>query len=132
MITYNGGSLNNLVKYLGSKNALYVTDTAARATRYANAQATGEVNADLDQELAPGAVIIEITTEVNFLRRDNDHSSLDTCEAVAKQYQIIKATVCPPTYSNTLYGNRHTGYKSFEQVVELLKDNGIEVEVTPR
>lgn len=128
MKTYNGGSISNLLKNLHG-NQIYVTDTAERAIRYANAQATGTVDANLRQKLAEGAVILEVECQPHWLRRPESHNSLDHCEDVVTEFTITKATVRFCEYPNTLYGTRHTGYKSAQQVVEILQAQGIKVEV---
>lgn len=130
MITYTGGSIGNLIKNLNSDRGIWTTDTIARATRYANAQATGEVNPDMNQALAENAVILTVDCEPGFwTRRDDNHGSLDTAETYTTEFEIKKVAIRFAEYQNTLYGTRHTGYKTREQVIEMLTAQGIEAEV---
>ena len=126
MITYNGGSVSNLINNLGEAT-IYVTDMYQRAVRYANAQATGTVNTNMHQELAENAVVLEIEANPKWLRRDENHSSLDVCEACVSDYRIIKAAI-RFGQRNTLYGRRGN-YKDREQIVNLLLARNIIVEV---
>ena len=129
MKTYNGGSISNVIKNI-NLGEIYVTDCAERAIRYANAQATEEVNPAMDQELAENGIIleIEVENEPNWLRRTNG-GSLDSCEAVVRQFVITKATVRFLSNERTVYGTRWTGYKNSQQVVEFLQTRGIEVKI---
>ena len=127
MIVYNGGNITNLIKNIGEQK-IFITDTMARAIRYANAQATGEVNPDMDQEMVEDTVVLEIeVNEVDWLRRPEDHPSLDICEAQIKDFKIKKAIIRFCDDDITRYGTYHTGYKSREQVIEILESNGIEI-----
>lgn len=129
MKVYNGGSISNVIINL-NKSDIYVTDCVARAIRYANAQATEEVNSDMNQSQEQNTIIleIEVENEPKWLRRTNGNS-LDSCEAHIKTFEIKKATIRFKEYKNTLYGTRWTGYKTESQVIELLSNSGIEVEV---
>ena len=130
MKTFNGGSITNVIKNLSSNNEIWITDTAARATRYANAQATGEVNADLNQEQAENTIILIVEANPGYwTHRDDKHNSLDASESCVRDYEIVKVIIRFKSYKNTLYGTRQTGYKTEQQVVEILKAAGIEVEV---
>jgi hypothetical protein len=128
MQTFNGGSVTNLLKNINN-DSIYITDTFQRAVRYANAQATGTVNPDMNQELAENAMVLEIEASPHWKRRPDKHTSLDTCEDVVKSFSIIKATIRFAEYENTLYGTRQTGYKNREEVIEFLYQQRIEVEV---
>lgn len=131
MITYNGGSIDNLVLNLSfpnrTKDGIYVTDTIARAMRYANAQAGGLVSHSLEQTQAEGTVILHIDAEPRWLRRPDNHPSLDHCEAVVKEYRIIKATIRFPENQRTVFCRFVR--KNREQVLAMLAERGIEVEV---
>ncbi len=130
MIVYNGGNITNLIKYLGNTE-IYVTDTKARAIRYANAQATEEVNPDMNQRLEEGAMILEIETEsIRWFRRGKNHTSLDTCEAILMNgnFTIRKVVVRFCRNHRTLYGTRYTGYKDRQQVIDFIQSHGIEIE----
>lgn len=130
MQTYTGGSISNLIKKFNSNSGIWTTDTIARATRYANAQATGEVNPDMNQTLAENALILTLDCEPGYwTRRDDNHGSLDTAETYTTKFEIKKVTIRFAEYKNTLYGTRHTGYKTREQVIEMLTSRGIEVEI---
>ena len=130
MITYTGGSITNLIKNLNNGRGIWTTDTPARATRYANAQATGEVNPDMSQDLAENAVILTVDCKPGYwTRRDDNHGSLDTAETFTNEFEIKKVTLRFAEYKNTLYGTRHTGYKTREQVIEMLTAQGVEIEV---
>lgn len=91
---YHGTSIHNLSKLRSGKSVdwygLYVTDTAERATRYANAQATRTVDAQATT-LAPHAAVVVMETDENIIwrRRDDNHHTLDTCETVIKTWRIV-------------------------------------------
>jgi hypothetical protein len=132
MKAYNGGSVNNLVNSLarpGYHNGIWVTDTAARATRYANAQATEIVDASLTQPMAENAVVLTVECNPRWSRRPESHPSLDHCEDHVTDYKIISAAIRFQSYERVLYGNKWTGYFTREQVVELLESRGITVEI---
>jgi phosphotransacetylase len=126
MKTYNGGSISNWLKKRNEKT-IWVTDTFERAARYANAQATGVVCENETSTLAEGAVVFEVETSVRFTRRNENHGTLDVCEAETNSFEIIRATVRFNAYWNTLYGTRQTGYLTQQQVIDLLRADGIEV-----
>ena len=128
MKAYHGTSIGNLINLVRKPKAgLYVTDTRANASRYANTQATGFVSAEYT-ELAEGAVIVEIEVDDNtsFLRRPSDHASLDTSEAYAEEFKIVAVEIKPHAYSNTLYGRRGS-HMSYQQIVEMLEQHGISI-----
>jgi hypothetical protein len=127
MIAYNGGSISNVIKNI-NKTEMFVTDTVERATRYANAQATGVVNADMNQDIAEGAIVLFVECEPRWFNRSEDHTSLDVCEAWIKEYRIVKATIKFHANPRTLYGRR-PNYMNAEQVVSMLRERDIEVEV---
>ena len=129
MITYNGGRIGNLIKHIDRKD-IYVTDTFARATRYANAQAGEVVSLSLDQEQAEGTAILEVECNVQFRRRPESHQSLDHAEAVARRFKVKSATLRFRSNEKTVYGSRHTGYMNREQVVDFLNARGIQVIIT--
>jgi hypothetical protein len=129
MIAYNGGSISNfLIRTRQKTTDIYVTDTVARAIRYANAQATREVNPSMNQEQAEGTIILYIECNPNFHRHPASHSSLDTAEAIVSEFDIVKARVRFCTYQNTMYGNRYC-YKKADEVVAFLEEHAIEVEI---
>lgn len=132
MIAYNGGIIDKfLIMQLGKyrPTGIFVTDTMQRATRYANAQATGEVSLDLNQQQEEGTVILHIECEPDFIRRPESHLSLDHCEDWIKDYQIVKATIRFDSNKNTRYGQRWIGYKTEDEVIEFFKSKNIEVEL---
>lgn len=104
MITYNGGSISNVLRKIDS-GTIFVTDTRERAVRYANAQATGVVSPSLTQELAEGGVILSIECSPTFIRRPDSHTTLDVCEAITNEFRVVAVEVRPHAYP-TLYGDR--------------------------
>ena len=128
MKVWHGTSIVNLIKLLKADSSeLYVTDTPDRAARYANAQATEHVSTAYERP-APGTAILEIESELlSWSVRGKDHNTLDTCEAVTRNYRIVSATIRWFEYENTAYDN----HMHRDQVKEYLALRGIEViEVT--
>ena len=126
MVGYNGGSVSNLVKNFNKAGSMYVTDTAARATRYANAQATERVSLEFGEQ-APSTVILTVEAEdINFHRRPGHTASLDECEGWlrAGQYRITAARIRFSSYWNTVYYGMRPN-----DIVNMLVANGVAVEV---
>jgi hypothetical protein len=134
MIAYNGGSISRLATALKvGSDGIWVTDTVARATRYANAQATGVVDPSLTQGLAEDAVILEIECEPMFSRRPEGHPSLDHAEDRLRvgTYRIVAATIRFSDYEKrrpgvTTYGSRGA-YTKADELVAILQAQGVEV-----
>ena len=126
MKAYNGGSISNFLK---ERNGIgiYVTDTYERAMAYANAQATGVVVEEVEQQ-AEGTIILELEVpERQWWRRSNDHPTLDKCELYFRSddVKIVRAYVKFHKRERTLYGNRHTGYFNRQQVLSVLHEMNI-------
>lgn len=126
MKAYHGTSISNLINLIRKPRAgLYVTDTRANASRYANVQATSIVSAKYT-ELAEGAVLVEVEVDDNtsFFQRPADHATLDTSEAYVRNFKVIAVEMKPHTYAHTLYGRRGS-HMSYQQIVEMLEQHGI-------
>lgn len=104
----------------GLDSSYYVTDTRARATRYANAQASGDVNLSLEQTLATYGCLIEVEIpESEFLTRGAAYrGSLDAVELIARipQSRITRVTVRPAAYRNC------SSHKTIARLRDLLGD----------
>ena len=127
MKCYNGGSISNLVKYLDSTE-IWVTDTVARAVRYANTQATGIVRSEMNQSQEEDTVILTIETSPRWSRRNENHATLDTCEDCVREYRIISATIRFDHNPRALYGPRGEMWDR-NQVLMALADRGIKAEI---
>jgi hypothetical protein len=133
MLVYHGAAIGNLLRESFGDVELYVTDTPERAVRYANAQATWEVNPAMDQDLANGAAVleIEVSESPSWSYRSENHLSLEQCEATVREYAIKRIYVRFGT-GNVSYGsnkraNGFIGYRSPEQVREFFWMHGIEI-----
>lgn len=129
MIAYHGCSITNLIGLVFKSNGwnLYVTDTAERATRYANAQATGSVSKSYDR-LAEGAAVVEVECDDDgFIRRPESHSTLDTAETIARNWRITRVILRTHNHSNTHYGDWRRGHAYAHEITTKLRDAGIEV-----
>jgi len=97
MIAYHGASISNANRLVAAirnnsirQPGFYVTDSAERAARYANAQATGIVDPDAISLCEHAAVVaLEIPDNTRWLRRTVSHDTLDTCEALVYQARVI-------------------------------------------
>jgi hypothetical protein len=102
-IRHKGKSIERLMSGVSTVfGGLYVTEDAAKATRYANAQTTGSVSKEY-HELAEGAAIIELETseEITWRRRPASHASLDECEASINSWTVSRIIVRRTIYKNT-------------------------------
>jgi len=126
MKAYHGCSISNLIKMVKRpENGLFVTDTAALAGRYANAQATGVVSAAF-APLTTGACIVtvEIPDATVFCHRSDNHASLDVCEAYVQEFRICSVVMNKFPYVNTIYGTRGNRMR-FGEIVASLEQKGI-------
>ena len=124
MKTYHGTTVSSLLD--SQRRDIFVTDSEAKAARYANAQATGRVSADYTG-LAEGAAVLTVETESEprWIRRANAQS-LDECEAwLLDGYAITHAKIRWHP-ENTVYGR--SGKMRRAQVIETLRSRGITVE----
>ena len=127
--SFHGSSISNLIGLLSANpETIYVTDTAERATRYANAQATGRVSKEFSA-LAENAALLEIeTSNVKFITRPAGHNTLDDCEAWVTGWRIVRVTMRKSVFPNTLYGGRGN-MMSVDDLERKLRARGIEVVV---
>lgn len=80
---------------------LYVTDSPERAARYANSQADEAVTRHTFP-LREHAVVLTIETSETprWLRRPENHGSLDQCEATISQGRVVAADIVECKYWN--------------------------------
>lgn len=99
MVTvFHGTSIGNAHKLLTPGERLYVTESAALAQRYADAQATREVSAA--PRYAAGSVVFALSTVDEVVwRRRGVAATLDVCETTIKNWQIESVTVYVTTYN---------------------------------
>lgn len=76
---------------------LFVTDTFERAARYANSQSAQKVTTRT-LPLSSCAVVVSIETDdpLHWLRRSEDHPSLDQCEALIQHGEIVEVCIGRP------------------------------------
>ena len=101
---FHGTAVWNLPRLLRGNDSfmgLYVTDTPQRAQRYADAQTSREVSADI--RALPDSVIVELHTpeEITWSRRPEDHPTLDKAEAAIKSWDIANVYVVGPVKENS-------------------------------
>lgn len=106
MITFHGASLTNALKVVQASGSfsgrgLYVTDTAERAARYANARATGAVSQEYAEQAEHTVILsIEVTEAVRWSMRPADHPTLDQCETQVRSGTVIAAAIRECDYWN--------------------------------
>lgn len=93
MKAYHGASAINAARLIADgvnpERVLCVTDTPERAARYANAQATGEVDPDAT-ELLPGAAVVELEIpETAWGGHGGAGASLDEVEAWVTEGKVV-------------------------------------------
>lgn len=128
--SFHGSSISNLIGLLSANpETIYVTDTAERAARYANAQATGRVSKEFSA-LAENAALLEIETanDVKFITRPAEHNTLDDSEARVTGWRIVRVTLRKSVFPHTLYGGRGNRM-SADDLERKLRSSGIEVVV---
>lgn len=129
MKAYHGCALWNALKLVtaiesqqaGLKGLSFdATDTPERATRYANAQATGEADLSLTQELATYGAVIEVDVPERewWGRGENYIGSLD---AVERSFKITEARVVRVIVRPTAHRNDST-HRDVSRLRELLGD----------
>ena len=129
MNAYHGCALWNAVKLVtaiesrqaGPKGLRFdATDTPERATRYANAQATGEADLSLTQELATYGALIELDVPERewWTRGEGYTGSLD---AVERSFKITEARVVRVAVRPTAHRNDST-HRDVSRLRELLGD----------
>ncbi|GGR67142.1 hypothetical protein GCM10008959_31650 [Deinococcus seoulensis] len=97
------------------------TDTAARATRYANAQATGEVDLSLTQNLATYGAVIELDVpEREWFSRGEHYAG--TLDAVERPFSITEARVVRVTVKPVDAGRNDSTHRDVAQLRALLGD----------
>lgn len=84
---------------------LDVTDTPERAWRYANAQATGVVDPCATSPAEAAAIVeIDVADDLRWIRRPENHPSLDQAEALLEDrhtYKVARVLFRPTAYRNS-------------------------------
>jgi hypothetical protein len=130
-VVYHGCRIEETFNLLDGKSkhfpGLYVTDTFARALRYACARATGVVDEDVTA-LAEGAAVVELATDepIRWSRRPNTQS-LDKCETTIQNWKVVRIYLRPPKYENVLYNINGTYIRAGEYITRLAETVPVEV-----
>lgn len=130
MKAYHGCALWNALKLVaaiesqqaGLKGLSFdATDTPERATRYANAQATGEADLSLTQELATYGALIELDVPERewWTRGESYTGSLD---AVERSFKITEARVVRVAVRPTAAHHNDSTHRDVARLRELLGD----------
>ena len=128
MSVFHGTTYTSLVNLLSGQSRqfsrLSVTDTAERAQLYADAQATREVATEIRR--ATGSAVVQMTTteDLNWIRRDEGHNSLDKCEATIKTWNIVKVIAFTTEYNfkNSVIKVNGSYVNTFEYLTQELGD----------
>lgn len=102
MIVYHGTAAWNVPGLLSGQSAqlsrLYVTESAELAQRYADAQASREVSAEVRRVAGSAVLTLETDEAVRWLRRPADHGTLDVAEAAISAWRVVAVTVYTTSY----------------------------------
>lgn len=136
MLVYHGtaiwrmpGLLRALIarklKKPGCPDGLYVTDTPERASRYANAQASGVVDPDATELREHAAVVaVAVASPLVWSRRSHP-ASLDVCEADLHSdhdYRVVRVEYAVCSYAKC------TCHRDAEDLEALCADQGIDAQ----
>lgn len=103
VMVYHGTKTTSLPSIIRGQTeniiGLFVTDTSERAQLYADAQATREVRTAPRYAAGSAVATLRSAKDVQWMRRGDDHSTLDKCEAVIKTWDVVEV-VCYTTASD--------------------------------